>query len=59
VPVVGAAKVLVGSREESAMSMTPMRLRKSIYWIMQWGWRGPALLAVAVFCLWLYEMWKD
>jgi hypothetical protein len=40
-------------------AMTPMRLRKSIYWIMQWGWRGPAVIALAVFCLWLYEMWKD
>ena len=35
-------------------AMTPMRLRKSIYWIMQWGWRGPAVIALAVFCLWLY-----
>lgn len=39
-------------------AMTPMRLQKSIYWIIQWGWRGPAFLAFAVFCLWLYEMLK-
>jgi hypothetical protein len=39
-------------------AMTPMRLRKSIYWITRWGWRGPAVLAFVVICLWLYELWK-
>jgi hypothetical protein len=40
------------------MTMTPTRLRRSIYWIMQWGWRGPAVVAFVVFFLWLYEMRK-
>jgi hypothetical protein len=48
-----------GAGGHAMSAMTPLRLRKSIYWIMRWGWRGPALLAIAVFFLWLYEMWKD
>ncbi len=37
--------------------ITHRRMQKSIYWIMQWGWRGPAVLAIAVFGLWLYHLW--
>jgi hypothetical protein len=39
------------------MAMTPMRLRRSIYWIMQWGWRGPAVVLVLVLILWIYYLW--
>jgi hypothetical protein len=39
------------------MTMTPMRLRRSIYWIMRWGWRGPAVILILVFLLWLYYLW--
>jgi hypothetical protein len=38
-------------------AMTHLRLQKSIYLILQWGWRGPAVLAVAVLGLWLYHLW--
>jgi hypothetical protein len=36
--------------------MTHLRVQKSIYWIMQWGWRGPAIVILAVFLLWLYYL---
>jgi hypothetical protein len=39
------------------MAMTPMRLRRSIYVIMQWGWRGPAVIFVLALILWLYYLW--
>jgi hypothetical protein len=36
------------------MAMTPKR-RRSIYWIiMQWGWRGPAVVLILVIFLYLY-----
>jgi len=28
---------------------------KLIFWLMRWGWRGPAALALGV---WLYSLWK-
>jgi hypothetical protein len=36
--------------------MTHLRVQKSIYWILQWGWRGPAIVILAVFLLWLYYL---
>ena len=39
------------------MPMTPMRLRQSIYWITQWGWRGPVVIFVLALILWLYYLW--
>jgi hypothetical protein len=32
--------------------------RKLIFWLMRWGWRGPAALAVVVVGIWLYSLWK-
>jgi hypothetical protein len=36
--------------------MTHLRVQKSIYWILQWGWRGPAIVILTVFLLWLYYL---
>jgi hypothetical protein len=30
---------------------------KLIFWLMRWGWRGPAALALVIFCIWLYSRW--
>jgi hypothetical protein len=32
--------------------------RKLIFWLMRWGWRGPAALALVVIGVWLYSLWK-
>ena len=32
--------------------------RKLIFWLMRWGWRGPATLALVVLGVWLYSLWK-
>jgi hypothetical protein len=31
--------------------------KKLIYLLFKWGWRGPLVLAFAVFGLWLYSLW--
>jgi hypothetical protein len=37
------------------MDMDPEKL---IFWLMRWGWRGPATLALVVLGVWLYSLWK-
>jgi hypothetical protein len=35
-----------------------MDAKKLILWLMRWGWRGPAALAIVVLGVWLYSLWK-
>ena len=49
-----AAK-LVRERASRQATMDPEKL---IFWLMRWGWRGPAALAIVVLGVWLYSLWK-
>jgi hypothetical protein len=49
-----AAK-LVRERASRQATMDP---RKLIFWLMRWGWRGPATLALVVLGIWLYSLWQ-
>jgi hypothetical protein len=49
-----AAK-LVRERVSQQATMDPEKL---IFWLMRWGWRGPATLALVVLGIWLYSLWK-
>ena len=34
-----------------------MDSKKLIFWLMSWGWRGSAALAIVVLGVWLYSLW--